>query len=1102
MPIIADNGRGAHPKLRATTHRFWPFDENVQGPASSLIYTANNLDAGLSNPSDPLIVDSPIGGRARRFQRTLAGYPFDNFLVAAGDATSRDVHEGETTIGMWIRLTEVPAAVGWLYLYAGVNGDDTAAQNYMRGFQISTGRQLACFWEYGAGVNVSPGSFSPVLDLHRWYHVVMRWTNATTPGTPPAAGPTGTVDLDMFLNGHLVDGAGAGNVTFQGLANTSDGTSAQYYIGAESSVGGAGQAFLSGDVAGVYVEAAALSAEEIEDDFRRGLLLPFYHRLDVRVLVEAPDGVKVDLTNHLGQDFLTSVDVSDGVDDGSATARIDLVREVEDLSVAVLRTDTPLNLTDKNDPASYDPLLDVTRGVDVLTARVPLGIRAYDSDFAVRFSGNVDEIDWGGDGVTVSARDGGGVLVDQYIEEEVKNSALGGESEEEWPSYGSAAGAAVEGEMQKILDDNDNSTGNNSVTGLTTRTGSYDPITLYTPFTPAWFVLLWRQRREPVLTALRSLSAQIGWDTRYRYDANAAEPTWRLTLYEPDRAAVAPSVLFRAGDVIDSSRASLSAQNIRNVVRIVYLTSEDADTAPTVSASAIETGLLERYKNKGPDGAGGRRPAFYEVEDPASIARWGRKFMEVQEPSASQVDTIDEAQRFAIAALFDLREPDFEHSVDTLPMPEIDVGDIVRFDSNDQLYTGQQQQAVTNLTLSLGERSRSSLQMRGKPTVGFRRWLQLEARPGVGRPPVIDPMDALTDVNIGGLLQVVSGLIEKTDYFSGGKFLNIRNASFTSWTRGIGNPPDSWTDLGTGVWGTDIKLSTDSLSGTYSLEAIDAPFQFASDLFAVNGDVNRPLSFEALTKKTATGGDYLQTQVYWYSAARVLIGSQDLTSLLYAGVPSDTAWHRLRADGIYVPGTTTKYGRLVLKSVPGDGSPFRVDEVSGYIGARTARFIKGAEITTRVANGWYNIRFNAPPLLGSFDYGNQWLDQNNGSHFLCRESGRYEVTLSCMPYSSTQLQSALRIVKGGTYSVTQLSTGGTVDSNGSTTELQAKAGIGYAGIGADYAAIMTLQADVFLVEGDVLAGEVYLPSIGYYGNTTPGVNGQVTYMKVKQIVVD
>lgn len=149
-------------------------------------------------------------------------------------------------------------------------------------------------------------------------------------------------------------------------------------------------------------------------------------------------------------------------------------------------------------------------------------------------------------------------------------------------------------------------------------------------------------------------------------------------------------------------RVSLDRSGIRNVIRVKYGVSD-----------------LDR--------------TTVEVSDSGSIAKYGRRFMEVAEAGSSQINTEAEGRYMAAAILDDLSEPDVNLSIQVPFFWPVElVGDVYTFAADDYHFDSDQELAVVsykhNLTPKL---SRSDLMLRGKPSGGFKRWLELDARAGI-----------------------------------------------------------------------------------------------------------------------------------------------------------------------------------------------------------------------------------------------------------------------------------------------------------------------------------------------------------------------------------
>jgi hypothetical protein len=317
--------------------------------------------------------------------------------------------------------------------------------------------------------------------------------------------------------------------------------------------------------------------------------------------------------------------------------------------------------------AVYNPLLDVGREIRISTATTARGAAAPSSgDFKLLFTGEIDRVDPASR--TLECRDLGGVLMDAQIETELV--------------YGSDDGVDVEVVQQAILDD--------------TLGGT---VTLHTPVSPSFAITTYRQSVGGLLETLRTIALQnLGWDVRYRPDHDDASE-WKLTLYEPDRANVTPDWTFGPSRYNGIGRLEIDREPVRNVVRVEY--------------RAAGTGAA----------------AYEQVEDAASIAKYGRRFMRLAFGDGSQIDTPEEATAVAEAALADLASPVADQEV-TLPFFwPVEIGDLYAFTTNSRLYDTTQTLAVVGYRHTLSATSQTTtLQCRGTPAGAYRAWQDVVAQ--------------------------------------------------------------------------------------------------------------------------------------------------------------------------------------------------------------------------------------------------------------------------------------------------------------------------------------------------------------------------------------
>jgi hypothetical protein len=1081
---LPDNGRACHPKIRASSVRHYTLDE--PGHATPPACSVTGTELAPIEATLPAVVRG-CTPRARRCFASLG----DALAETVADPALNEAVRGDCTIGVLFRVHTAPLGESTLWALSG-HANDTAGddENYLASLIVLGTGKLRLAHEHGdPGTNVVVNFAEATIRPFMWTYAVIRRSGVTGPG------PAGTVDIDLIING-------AGTDSAPGTVNASDGGDSLLRLNHELAGSGDPASVGNVDLGGFYVWSEALTDAEIADDARRIRQLAFYARADLAVRLTDLDGATHELTNLDGVDFVSTVEISNELDQPTVTADITLLREQEALSLASLRTDTKLNLSDPLDLTSYRPLILEGAAIEILAARVPLGIRARAGELESLFSGHIDDIDEGGERTQLHCRDLGGRLIDTFIEEEV--------------DYGDAAGLVdVEVEMQKLLDDNDNDTGNDSVAGLVARNGAYDPVTLYVPDSPGWAITEWRQRREPVLSALRALAGQVAWECRYQWVQDPFAPGWRLSFYEPDRARIDVDCVLTADDILDVRQLSRSLLGMRNVVRVIYPSAETVQP----SIPALPAGIVGRQGWHSVDGEGQRLNAYVELESTTSIDVCGRRlFMEVVEEGASQVSTISEAFAFALGMLLDLSGLNVAKSVEVPLTPEMELNDVVRFESSPLLFTAPQTLAVRKIGHSFSERATTTVELRGKPAVGFKRWLRLEARPGQGRPGVTDPRDALTDTRLGHLVQFFRNVFDRSSLLTGGKFVQVKNSDFSSFASGLGSPPDGWNLGGSAVWGTDVDVDVAThLSGGKAVRFTSAAGELVSDPIAVAGDPTVPYSVEVKWQRVGAGSYVPLVEVEWLDADRVPLVT---TTTLQPGagfvrMPNFDAvstaadvWFQSRADGVTPDPdvsalvSSARFVRLRVRPQSGGTfTPIIVDDVAFY---RTAReLVSYAEVisyNTPVGStsSWHAIRFGTPTVPSNdpaqYDLGKQCFQSGStpfaattipstgealgtgfGSGFYAREDMTVLVTATVTIESATGAgtTTALRLVKNATYDSNHENSGGTVLAGSQQSTLVASANLGNAAITANAAAIMTLSNRVRLKRGDRLTVEFY-----------------------------
>ena len=440
-----------------------------------------------------------------------------------------------------------------------------------------------------------------------------------------------------------------------------------------SSITRVSQVTLEVDVANIPPQRRPVTPEE------RDLMRAQERAYFLRVEVENGSGTLKDLTNLDGVDWVDSARWGEHLDQPTGYATITLKREASDKSLSPFMASSTLNRLD--DGLTYSPAIDVTRMVHIWTAVMPArSARPANNHAAWKevFRGKIDRVNWESDPITLSCRDMGAFLLDAFIELERQ--------------YGAEAGAPVEQEMQQIIDD-------------TMGVGEY---TLVTPLSPGWMIRPYAQAQTHVLEAIRALALQIGWDLRFMWNATN---DFELRFFAPPRDKTDPDDEFGPDEYFDVSNLSVSDDDVRNVVKVVYV---DKETQTIQSVT---------------------------LEDPVSIVKYKRRYMEIVEGSASNIDTSEEATSMASAGLSDLALPGADHSIDVSYYWPATLGDLYRHLSNDVHYDDPQTYAVVAFehVAEAGD-IRTTLITRGKPAGAYRSWFNLEASPSTpGAPPDIEP---------------------------------------------------------------------------------------------------------------------------------------------------------------------------------------------------------------------------------------------------------------------------------------------------------------------------------------------------------------------------
>lgn len=591
-----------------------------------------------------------------------------------------------------------------------------------------------------------------------------------------------------------------------------------------------------------------------------------YH---VKISIKNSTGAWVDWSNYEGYDWIESWEVAENVDSLLKTARVILFRKIEYFNISPLfEASKPQQLT-----GSYAPIITVNRDLKIEVATLGESVKPAAAQYNQIFYGVIDSIDPGGSNnqITISCRDQAGDLQDNFIE------AQG--------VYGDPAGSPVETEIQAVLTDN--------------GTG----VTLYTPVSPSWNVKEFIVQKEPVLTAIKRLADQIGWELRFKWRAGTSQ--YELTLYAPDRAASTALRTFGPDDYSNITNARIGRENVRNVLKLYY-TDQNGDSQSVTVTSA------------------------------ASIAKYGRRYMEITEASTSNIDTNGEATTMANAIINDLKEPSMSHVVEMPFFWQVELGDLYAFTNNKETYDTTQKLAVYGYRHA-GTRDsvRTTLTCQGQPSGGFRKWLHKGARPGgpsikdefglVAIKPGFDFANATTNFQKLGI--GTQNLNTQTDRFS-----QVPNSDFGAQSRavaGSGWLPDNWDMVSSyGSWSAsgDVWYSTTvQKSGARSIHfrnTATADTRIENNLFPVTeGDL---YVFAAqVYGDSADASDAHLITVSWYQQDRSTLVS---TQNIYNSRATGSAW--IKTDPVYyVAPSGAKWAKITIKKTTSTAHNFYVDRI-------------------------------------------------------------------------------------------------------------------------------------------------------------------------------
>ena len=389
------------------------------------------------------------------------------------------------------------------------------------------------------------------------------------------------------------------------------------------------------------------------------------YQVSARALVANADGTMIDLTTVGGIDWFDKIDLDTTIDQAVSQATITLRRGAgPTLSLSPLRSDSTVNV---NGVGAYAPLIDLGRKIQIDVATTATGVAPVSGDWQPLFLGYIDTIDFGSDPITITARDLGAALVDTWLEADA--------------TYGTGPGRSIELVMQDIL---------NAAFGA-------GVVPLYTPASPGFLITSYMQKSMGVMAALTALVGTIGWDVRYMWDSGTSQ--FRLTFAQPPRTNTTPIYTFGPSRYIDVKKLTLDRTNIRNAIGVDYPVFDVVSNAEA-------------------------RAQITTVVDTTSVAKYGRRYMGITEPSGSPINTPTKAQNLAAAALADLKTPPAEQEIELHFDWRVELHDLDTFSANGVHYNSDQTWAVAGVRHTLEPtKHRTIITARGAPAGSYLSWI-------------------------------------------------------------------------------------------------------------------------------------------------------------------------------------------------------------------------------------------------------------------------------------------------------------------------------------------------------------------------------------------
>ncbi|AEI66937.1 hypothetical protein [Corallococcus macrosporus] len=393
----------------------------------------------------------------------------------------------------------------------------------------------------------------------------------------------------------------------------------------------------------------------------------------LRVRVHRTDASTVDLASFLGADWMMGATISQSVDTPVAQATVS-VRRNGPGGVISLSPLVDTSLANRGPTGLLEPLLQEGR-IFRLDVQCTPGTAPTPDAWREVFIGRIDEVDAAAEELTFTGRDLSSAFQDSFIEEE--------------RNYGDATvGVAVQDVMTSIISDN--------------VPNGFGP-GFYCPVDPMWQLGRFTQQKQSVHEALNALAAQLGWEVRLRF---REEHGWYLYLQSPERIGASAVWTVGPDEYGELGQVRRTLEHIRNAVEVVYWDRSDLDATGMPKKKTVTS------------------------TNPTSIATYGRRFMQVAEASASNINTEEEAQRLADVAIADLSDAALELEVEVPYCWHLEIHDVLRVLPDGVALSQVQELAIVGLDDFFAEGvARTKVKLCGRPATSRVEWMAREAVP-------------------------------------------------------------------------------------------------------------------------------------------------------------------------------------------------------------------------------------------------------------------------------------------------------------------------------------------------------------------------------------